>query len=124
MDPTATAARRAQLARRGEDLACELLAAAGLRVVARNWRCRDGEIDVVAAADGLLVVCEVKTRAGEGFGSPAAAVTGAKQRRLRRLAAAYLAQAGLPPVRVRFDVVAVTWRRGTVPRVEHLPGAF
>jgi putative endonuclease len=124
MEPTTTAARRAQLARRGEDLACELLAAAGLRVVARNWRCRDGEIDVIAAADGLLVVCEVKTRAGEGFGSPAAAVTSAKQRRLRRLAAAYLAQAGLAPDQVRFDVVAVTWRPGTAPRVEHLPGAF
>ena len=118
------AARRARLARQGEDLACELLTAAGLTVVARNWRCREGEIDVVALAPGLLVVCEVKTRRGDGFGTPAAAVTAAKRHRLRRLAAAYLAQAGLPPVRVRFDVVAITWPRGAAPRAEHLPGAF
>ena len=93
-------------------------------MVARNWRSRDGEIDVVAIGPGLLVVCEVKTRRGDLLGSPAAAVTWAKQRRLRRLAAAYLAEAGLPPVQVRFDVVAVTWPRGRAPNVEHLPGAF
>ena len=115
---------RARLARRGEDLACELLRTAGLEVVARNWRCREGEIDVLASAPGLLVVCEVKTRRGDGFGSAAAAVTWSKQRRLRRLAAAYLAEAGLPPVVVRFDVVAVTWPRGRAPVAEHLQGAF
>jgi putative endonuclease len=121
---TSAADRRTRLARRGEDLACELLVGLGLTVVARNWRSRDGEIDVVAIGGGLLVVCEVKTRRGDLFGSPAAAVTWAKQRRLRRLAAAYLAEAGLPPVQVRFDVVAVTWPRGRAPSVEHLPGAF
>jgi len=115
---------RARLGRRGEDLACELLIQAGLRIAARNWRCREGEIDVVATGPGLLVVCEVKTRRGDGFGSAAAAVTWSKQRRLRRLAAAYLAGAGLPPVTVRFDVVAVTWPRGRAPVAEHIPGAF
>jgi putative endonuclease len=115
---------RAELGRRGEALACARLAAAGLRVVARNWRCRAGEIDVVAAGPGLLVFCEVKTRRGDGYGSPAAAVTPAKQARLRGLAAAYLAATPHHPCRVRFDVVTVTLRRGRRPAVEHLEGVF
>jgi putative endonuclease len=102
---------RLELGRLGEALAATLLEAAGLRVLARNWRCREGEIDLVAAGPGLLVFCEVKTRRGSGFGSPAAAVTQAKQARLRRLAATYLATMPTPPCRVRFDVVAVTWPR-------------
>ena len=96
----------------------------GYEVLARNWRCREGEIDVLARAPGLLVVCEVKARRGDGWGTPAAAVTPAKQRRLRRLAAAYLAAVALPPVQVRFDVVAVTCADGAAPVVEHLPAAF
>src|SRR6266511_1831467 len=105
---------RQELGRLGEALAGDRLQAAGLRVVARNWRCREGEIDLVAAGPGLLVFCEVKTRRGSGYGSPAAAVTPAKQARLRRLAAAYLAAIPTPPCRVRFDVVAVTWPQGSV----------
>ena len=101
-----------------------MLEAAGLRVVARNWRCREGEIDLVAAGPGLLVFCEVKARRGHGYGSPAAAVTPAKQARLRRLAAAYLATVPAAPRSVRFDVVAVTCTRGYRPVVEHLKGAF
>jgi putative endonuclease len=115
---------RHELGRLGESLAATLLEAAGLRVVARNWRCREGEIDLVAAGPGLLVFCEVKTRGGHGYGSPAAAVTSTKQARLRRLAAAYLAAVPTPSCRVRFDVVAVTWTRGYRPVVEHLEGAF
>src|SRR6266508_4091851 len=98
---------RRELGRLGEQLADARLRAAGLRVVARNWRCREGEIDLVAAGPGLLVFCEVKTRRGNGYGSPAAAVTPAKQARLRRLAAAYLAAIPTPPCRVRFDVATV-----------------
>jgi putative endonuclease len=82
---------RREFGRLGEALAATLLEAAGLRVVARNWRCREGEIDLIAAGPGLLVFCEVKTRRGHGYGSPAAALTPTKQARLRRLAAAYLA---------------------------------
>src|ERR671934_754039 len=114
----------ADLRRRGEALACARLVATGLRVVARNWRCRGGEIDVVAARDGLLVFCEVKTRRGDGHGTAAEAVTPAKQARLRGLAAAYLAATPHAPCQVRFDVVAVTWPPGGPPLVDHLPGAF
>jgi putative endonuclease len=115
---------RHELGRLGEALAAALLEAAGLRVAARNWRCREGEIDLVAAGPGLLVFCEVKTRRGHGYGSPAAAVTSTKQARLRRLAAAYLAATPAPPCRVRFDVVAVTWPRGGPPAVDHLQGVL
>ena len=69
--PTKHPADRAELGRRGEALACARLTAAGLRVVARNWRCQTGEIDVVAEAPGLLVFCEVKTRRGVGSRHPA-----------------------------------------------------
>jgi putative endonuclease len=100
-------ADRGELGRCGEALACDRLTAGGLRIVARNWRCQTGEIDVVAEAPGLLVFCEVKTRRGDGYGSPAAAVTPAKQARLRGLAAAYLAATPHRPCRVRFDVANV-----------------
>jgi putative endonuclease len=81
-------------------------------VVERNWRCELGEIDLVVAQDGLLVVVEVKARATDRFGSPALAVDERKQRRLRRLAAQWLV--AHPEHRrndIRFDVVAVTGAR-------------
>jgi putative endonuclease len=121
--PPSTDPRR-ELGRRGEALACARLEATGLRVVARNWRCREGELDLVAAGPGMLVFCEVKTRRGDGYGTPAAAVTRAKQARLRRLAAAYLSATAAPACRVRFDVVTVTWPRGGPAAVDHLEGAF
>ena len=105
-----------ELGRRGEALACARLTAAGLRVVARNWRCQSGEIDVVAEAPGLLVFCEVKTRRGDG--------NAAKQAQLRRLAGAYLRAIPHRPCRVRFDVVTVVWPRRGQPRVEHLKGVL
>jgi putative endonuclease len=80
-------------------------------VLARNWRCRtadvDGEVDIVAAAPGVVVFCEVKSRASAGFGGPAAAVDHRKQARLRRLAVAWLATHRPGVVQVRFDVAAV-----------------
>jgi putative endonuclease len=117
-------ANRGELGRRGEALACTRLTEAGLRIVARNWRCRTGEIDVIAEGPGLLVFCEVKTRRGSGYGTPAAAVDAAKQAQLRRLAAAYLHATPHPPCRVRFDVVTVLWPRHGRPRVEHLQGVL
>jgi len=72
----------------------------------------------------ILTFCEVKTRRGHAYGSPAAAVTPAKQAQLRRLAAAYLAATRYPPCRIRFDVITITWARGRDPVVQHLEGAF
>jgi putative endonuclease len=115
---------RHELGRRAEALARDRLAAADLLVVARNWRCRHGEIDLVATAPGLVVFCEVKARRSSAYGTPAAAVTPRKQARVRALAAAWLASTAHPPSCVRFDVIAVTWPRGRPPVVEHLEGAF
>jgi putative endonuclease len=103
---------RRQLGRLAEALAGDHLTASGLDVVARNWRCRHGEIDLVATAPGLVVFCEVKARRGSAYGTPAAAVTTRKQARLRALAAAWLATTGHPPSRVRFDVIAVQSKNG------------
>jgi putative endonuclease len=103
---------RQRLGARGEDRAAEWYRAAGYDVIARNWRCREGELDLVASLPGELVFCEVKTRTSDRFGVPAEAVTAAKQRRLRALAARFLAEhpavAGAAVGSIRFDVVAVT----------------
>jgi putative endonuclease len=95
--------------RRGEERAAAWYAARGYEIVCRNWRCAVGEIDLIARRGRMLVICEVKARRSDAFGIPALAVGAAKQRRLRRLAAAWLAgyRSGRN-VEVRFDVVAVT----------------
>lgn len=91
----------------------------------RNWRCRDGELDIVATdADRRLVVCEVKTRSGTGFGEPAEAVTGRKARRIRNLARTWMAARGVGWTEVRFDVVAVLMPPGGPATLTHYPAAF
>jgi putative endonuclease len=84
----------------------------GYEIVEQNWRIADGEIDLVARRDGVLVFCEVKTRTSDRFGTAAEAVTATKQRRIRRLATTYLrGQGGSPrPAYVRFDVACVNGR--------------
>jgi putative endonuclease len=89
----------------------------GYEVVARNWRCSEGEIDLIARRGRTLVFCEVKTRSSEAFGSPAEAVGRVKQARLRRLAARFLDQdVSRRPSLIRFDVAAVL--RGEVEIIE------
>ena len=92
----------------GEDLAAAWYAAHGYRAVARNWRCRAGELDLVVRRGKLLVVAEVKSRRSDAYGPPASAVTPVKQQRIRRLAAEWLRANDVHGVEVRFDVVAVT----------------
>jgi putative endonuclease len=108
----------------GERLAAGHLTAAGLVILDRNWRCRYGEIDIVARDGDAVVFCEVKTRRGVGFGLPADAVVPAKVRRLRRLAAEWLATTGAQSTEVRFDVVAVLAQPRGAAQVEHLRGVF
>ncbi|MCZ4613136.1 MULTISPECIES: YraN family protein [Rhodococcus] len=117
-------ARNMALGARGEDVAVEFLIDAGLEIVERNWRCRYGELDVVATSGDRIVFVEVKTRSGVGYGSPAESVTFAKQRRIRVLAMHWLTDSGRSWSRVRFDVVAVLIGRDGVPSVEHFVDAF
>lgn len=95
------------LGKRGEELACRELRRQGYAIVARRYRTRYGEIDIVAMDGGVLVFVEVKTRSSERFGTPLAAVTPVKQRRLTRMALDYLARSRTAGVPCRFDVVSV-----------------
>ena len=107
----------------GEDMACAHLEERGLRVVKRNFRCRGGEIDVVARDGEVVVFVEVKERSSSSHGAAIEAVTPLKRRRLVRAARIYAAGHGLLEKPVRFDVVAIDW--GTDgPRVRHEKGAF
>jgi putative endonuclease len=110
--------------RYGENVAAAHLAAAGLEILARNWRCPEGEIDIVAREHSALVFCEVKTRSGAGFGLPVEAVTRRKADRLRRLAFLWLLEHPGGGADVRFDVVSVLRQRAGAALVEHVRGAF
>ncbi len=98
---------RAEIGRRGEDAAARYLERAGLHVVHRNWRVSRGELDIVALDGQELVFVEVKTRTSTAAGTPDEAVTPAKQRRLARLAEAYIASTGEDAPPVRFDVISI-----------------
>jgi putative endonuclease len=117
-----TQQQRSALGRYGEDIATRHLVESGMVVLARNWRCPHGEIDVVARDGRTLVVCEVKTRRGLDYGTPLEAVTARKMLRLRQLATRWLDEAGLDPPDVRIDVVSVLVRAQGAAVVEHLRG--
>lgn len=117
------------LGARGEDLAARWYEAEGYDLLARNWRCRYGEADLICRRRRVLVVCEVKTRSSSRFGVPAEAVTPTRQGRLRRTAAAFLqaqragedvsGRGAFGGMTVRFDVAEVTGEVVTV-----IEGAF
>jgi putative endonuclease len=114
---------RAEIGRRGEAAVAAWYASRGFSVVARNWRCSGGELDLVLTDAGhdTIVFCEVKTRTSARLGSPLESVTGAKRRRLRALAGRWLAQArpqGFAPGTIRLDVAAVRPGPGGAPVVE------
>ncbi|MFY1669138.1 YraN family protein [Plantactinospora sp. WMMB334] len=118
-----TAARQA-VGAYGERCAVRHLIEAGLRVVVRNWRCRHGEIDIIAWEGEVLAFCEVKTRRSGTFGAPADAVERRKVQRLRRLALEWLRTSGVHPEQIRFDVIEVYPARSGPARIEHLRAAF
>ncbi len=114
------AAHNRQVGQAGEDLAADWYLERGYEVVVRNWRCREGELDLIVRRGRLFVFVEVKSRTSEAFGGPSEAVGRSKQARLRRLAARWLEhEAPARPRAIRFDVVAVL--RGDI---EVLEGAF
>jgi putative endonuclease len=115
------------LGRAGEDLAAEHLASRGYRILARRYRTRMGEIDLVAVRGDLLVFVEVKARRSTRFGSPAESVHPSKQARIARAAQQFLSE-GLAPApgepSCRFDVVSITWQIGHPALIEHIEDAF
>jgi putative endonuclease len=113
-----------RLGRRGEQLAATHLQKLGFVVLSKNWRCREGELDLVVTDGRTLVVCEVKTRAGTNFGDPAEAITADKVARIRRITARWLSTFRVGWCPIRFDVIAVYAPPGGEVRLRHIPGAF
>ncbi|WP_068186625.1 YraN family protein [Mycobacterium sp. UM_CSW] len=115
---------RVQLGAMGEALAVDYLTRMGLRILGRNWRCRYGELDVIAADDATrtAVFVEVKTRSGDGYGGLAYAVTPRKVWRLRRLAGLWLTAQDERWAALRIDMIGVRVGRQRTPEITHLQG--
>ena len=115
-------AEKDALGRDGEDRAARYFEDSGYAVLARNWRCRAGEIDLVVASREHVVVVEVKTRRGEGFGHPFEAIDARKRARLWRLAAAWTAdnRDQVQGRRLRIDAIGLTGADPRTARLEHL----
>ena len=124
--------RRKALGQRGEDIAADHLERAGWRIVARNYRVREGEIDVIATRDSTLAFCEVKTlvqrgRSQRGPANPIESVGYDKQARVRRMARRWLAaqEEALGVANLRLDVIGIVLSpAGELLRLEHIEGAF
>lgn len=111
-----------ELGVRGEQIAASHLERSGYRIVERNWRCRDGELDIIAETDDVVAVVEVKTRTGLGAGHPFESVTPSKVQRLRRLAVLWAREQPTEGRQLRIDVVGVTIGPSGDETIEHLEG--
>jgi putative endonuclease len=118
------ARHRRDLGAWGEDLAARYLQDRGLVLLGRNWRCREGELDLVFTDRIRVVFCEVKTRTGTEFGLPSETVTEEKAGRVRRAAQRWLREFRIGWCPVRYDVVTILAEPGTRPRVQHIEAAF
>jgi len=117
-------AERQELGKSGEELAAETLRRRGYTIVDRNYRCRCGELDIIARLGDTLVFIEVKTRSSDRYGLPEEAVTPRKQRQMVRTAQYYLAERGLGDCLCRFDVVSVVVGKNGPARIEIIAEAF
>lgn len=117
---------RRKLGAYGEALAEQRLCQDGYRIAARNWRCRTGEIDLIAEREGTVVFVEVRTRTDTGTrGTAKEALSARKQVQVRETARTYLYMHKIDGVPIRFDAVCITLNRdGTVQSLEHIPHAF
>ncbi|GAA2187288.1 YraN family protein [Leucobacter alluvii] len=114
--------RNRTLGARGEAIAGEYLEGLGCRIVDRNWRNRHGELDLVVTDHGVVVAVEVKTRSGDGYGTPLEAITARKAARLRRLLLDWVRVHQQPASGLRIDAVGIILRAGTAPHIDHLRG--
>jgi putative endonuclease len=122
--PVGTSTHRDALGRAGERAALEWYVRRGFRLIARNWRCPLGELDLVVRRGGLVAFVEVKTRAGAAFGGGYEAVGWRKQHKLRQLGEAFIAAHGAPGLDYRFDVASVAPTRRGRPHVHVFEDAF
>ena len=117
-------ATKAELGRRGEMLAAAHLESRGFDVIDRNWRCRQGEIDLVAIDADEYVFVEVKTRSTTNFGTPLEAITPQKLARLRRLAVAWCASHTRIHYRIRIDAIGILAPRGGPIVIDHVERVY
>jgi len=117
-------AAKDDLGKKGEELAVQYLVAHGFQLIERNWRCAQGEIDVIVRQGGSVVFVEVKTRSSTAYGHPFEAITVSKMARMRRLAAAWCEQAAQRPADIRIDAIAIVAPRDAAAQIEHLQGVF
>ncbi len=110
------------LGREGEQAAVDYLEGRGFRILDRNWRCAEGEIDIVAVERHTFVVCEVKTRSGTRYGTPLEAVGRSKRKRLRRLAVRWLIAHGVRFDQIRIDVVGLLYEGTGGFTIQHIRG--
>jgi putative endonuclease len=115
---------RAALGSKGEQRAADHLSALGWEILDRNYRCKSGEIDIIARDGGDIVFVEVKTRRTTAFGSPSDAVDRRKQGKIVKSAQHYLTERNLGEVDSRFDVVEIYFTNGQPIRVELIKSAF
>lgn len=118
------ATERSALGRLGEDKATAFLESLGYEIVTRNYRCKCGEVDIIARDADCLVIAEVKSRRNTLFSAPSEAVDIRKQRKLIATCRQYLVNMGMDEVSCRFDVLEVYFNNGKPVRVSHIPGAF
>jgi putative endonuclease len=116
--------RNKTLGARGEEIAASYLRGQKFTIVERNFRCKGGEVDIVARDGKTFVFVEVKARSSLSFGSPQASVTPFKQRQISKAALTWLAKNRLKDVNARFDVIAIILKDHEVPQIEHLRKAF
>lgn len=114
--------KRKETGQRGEEFAALYFTERGYNIVARNWRCPTGELDIIMERDNTLVFVEVRTRSGKRYGTPEESITPAKQARLIELAQAYLQETEAPHLSWRIDVAAVRLGPG-LPQINHIENA-
>lgn len=115
---------RQNLGIKGETLASNFLKKSGYTILSRNYRCRSGEIDIIAMEGDYLVFIEVKTRRGTSHGHPLEAITARKQRQISKVAQCYLAENDLFDTKARFDVVSVVMSKSNQAQIEIITNAF
>lgn len=115
---------RFSLGERGEAAACTFLKKSGYEILEKNYKCKIGEIDVIARRQGRTAFIEIKTRTSAQFGSPQEAVDLKKQEKIFKVAAWYLKEKKLSKTPIAFDVVAILWKEGRAPEIRLITDAF